>query len=105
MVKLQPFSKKPPAPDRHRAGGVMTVTETSHRHIQKSKSNHNTPMKNLSHIIHVQEGKWLNPAHITRIQRADEADLQLFIHMTDGAMIPLRGDDAQKLLASLQAAN
>jgi hypothetical protein len=61
-------------------------------------------MKNLSHLIRVHEGKWINPVHITRIQTVESSELQLFIHLIGGDSIPLRGEDAQKILALLQRA-
>jgi hypothetical protein len=62
-------------------------------------------MKNLTHLVRVQKTNWINPAHIVRIQMADENELELRITLPNELVIRLRDDDAKTLLAALEAAD
>ncbi len=62
-------------------------------------------MKNLTHLVRVQKTNWINPAHIIKIQMAEKNAPELHIVLTGERVIGLRGDDARKLLAALEAAD
>jgi len=62
-------------------------------------------MKNLTHLIRVQENIWVNPDHIVQIQMHPSNQV-LHIFMTDDRGVIMVADEyAPKLLASLQAAD
>lgn len=61
-------------------------------------------MKNLTHLIRIQEKIWVNPAHIVKIQILETTtgqELCIFLAADRGA-VQATGDYAKNLLASLQ---
>lgn len=62
-------------------------------------------MKNLTHLIRIQEKIWVNPAHIVKIQK-DPYKEELHIYLTENRGVIKVGDEyTPKMLASLQAAD